>query len=111
MRHYRVLLRGQGVFFAARSSADCITSMAGLDLRPAQVDGGIRRGSDVVKAIALGADAVLLGRSTLYVAGEIGAKKALEIIRSEMVRTMQLCGVSDVEAIRPEILCHSTCRV
>jgi (S)-mandelate dehydrogenase len=86
--------------------------MAGLDLRPAQVDGGIRRGSDVVKAIALGAEAVLLGRSTLYglsAGGEIGAKKALEIIRSEMVRTMQLCG--DVEAIRPEILCHSTCRV
>src|SRR5260370_1301544 len=35
MRPYRVLLRGQGVFFAARSSADCITSMAGFDLRQA----------------------------------------------------------------------------
>src|SRR5882724_2200926 len=36
MRPYRVLLRGQGVFFAAQSSADCITSMAGFDLRQAQ---------------------------------------------------------------------------
>jgi hypothetical protein len=39
MRPYRVLLRGQGVFFAAQSSADCITSMAGFDLRQAQVAG------------------------------------------------------------------------
>jgi (S)-mandelate dehydrogenase len=71
------------------------------------VDGGIRRGSDVVKALALGADAVLLGRSTLYglsAGGEIGAQKALEIVRSEMVRTMQLCGVADVGDIGPEIL-------
>jgi hypothetical protein len=36
MRPYRVLLRGQGVFFAAQSSVDCITSMAGFDLRQAQ---------------------------------------------------------------------------
>jgi (S)-mandelate dehydrogenase len=73
------------------------------------VDGGIRRGSDVVKALALGADAVLLGRSTLYglsAGGETGAQKALEIIRSEMVRTMQLCGVADVKDIEPEILFH-----
>jgi hypothetical protein len=39
MRPYRVLLRGQGVFFAAQSSADCITSMAGFDLRQAQARG------------------------------------------------------------------------
>jgi (S)-mandelate dehydrogenase len=74
------------------------------------VDGGIRRGSDVVKALALGADAVLLGRSTLYglsAGGEIGAQKALEIIRSEMVRTMQLCGVADVKDIGPDILFHA----
>jgi (S)-mandelate dehydrogenase len=73
------------------------------------VDGGIRRGSDVVKALALGADAVLLGRSTLYglsAGGEIGAQTALEIIRSEMVRTMQLCGVAEVKDIGAEILFH-----
>jgi len=73
------------------------------------VDGGIRRGSDVVKALALGADAVLLGRSTLYglsAGGETGAQKALEIIRSEMVRTMQLCGVADVKDIEAGILFH-----
>ena len=40
MRPYRVLLRGQGVFFAAQSSADCITNMSGFDLRQAQVTPG-----------------------------------------------------------------------
>jgi hypothetical protein len=38
MRPYRVLLKGQGVFFAAQSSGDCITNMAGFDLRQAQLD-------------------------------------------------------------------------
>jgi (S)-mandelate dehydrogenase len=71
------------------------------------VDGGVRRGSDVVKALALGADAVLLGRATLYglcAGGEMGARKAIEIIRSEMIRTMQLCGVPDVRNLSPDVL-------
>lgn len=59
------------------------------------LDGGIRRGSDIFKALALGADAILLGRATLYgaaAAGEFGAAKAVAILREELTRTMQLCG-------------------
>ncbi|MCU1340426.1 MAG: lldA [Bryobacterales bacterium] len=75
------------------------------------VDGGIRRGSDVVKAIALGANAVLLGRASLYglcAGGEAGAQKAIDIVRSEMVRTMQLCGIPDVRSIGPDALSQRT---
>jgi (S)-mandelate dehydrogenase len=71
------------------------------------VDGGIRRGAHVVKAIALGAKAVLVGRATLYgvcAGGEPGARRALEILRDELVRSMQLCGARTVNEIGPELL-------
>jgi (S)-mandelate dehydrogenase len=71
------------------------------------VDGGIRRGAHVVKALALGARAVLVGRATLYgacAAGEAGALRALEILKSELVRAMQLCGVRSPAEIGPELL-------
>ena len=72
------------------------------------VDGGIRRGAHVVKALALGARAVLVGRATLYgacAAGEAGALRALEILKSELVRAMQLCGARSPAEIGPELLC------
>ena len=59
------------------------------------VDGGIRRGSDVLKATALGARAVLIGRPIpwrLCVAGEEEASNVLEILRRELDETMLLCG-------------------
>ncbi len=68
------------------------------------VDGGIRRGSDVVKAIALGARAVLLGRAYAYglaAAGERGVTQAIDIIRGETRRTMKLLGCSSIGAIGP----------
>ncbi|HTO51049.1 MAG TPA: alpha-hydroxy acid oxidase [Burkholderiales bacterium] len=71
------------------------------------VDGGVRRGGDAVKAVALGAEAAMVGRATLFGAcagGEPGAVRALEILRDELVRTMQLCGVTRVGAIGPELL-------
>jgi (S)-mandelate dehydrogenase len=71
------------------------------------VDGGIRRGAHVVKALALGARAVLVGRATLYgacAAGETGALRALEILKSELVRAMQLCGARSIAEIGPELL-------
>lgn len=71
------------------------------------VDGGVRRGSDIVIALALGAKAVLVGRPVLYgvsADGEAGAARALEILRDEMQRTMQLCGVTSIEEITPELL-------
>jgi (S)-mandelate dehydrogenase len=66
------------------------------------LDGGLRRGSDLLKARALGAKALLSGRATLFgalVAGEPGAARALEILRDELVRTMQLAGVSRFDAV------------
>lgn len=63
------------------------------------VDGGIRRGGDVVKALALGARAVLIGRPYLYglaVAGHGGVGQVLEVLRTEMRRTMRLLGCPSV---------------
>lgn len=63
------------------------------------VDSGVRRGTDVVKALALGAAAVLVGRAPLYgvaAAGEAGAARALAIFREEIDRVMALLGVSRV---------------
>ena len=69
---------------------------------PVLVDGGVRRGAVVVKALALGAQAVLVGRATLYgavAAGRPGADRALTILRDEIERTMRLCGVTRTGAI------------
>jgi (S)-mandelate dehydrogenase len=71
------------------------------------VDGGVRRGADVVKALAMGADGVLVGRATLYgacAAGQAGALRALEILRDEVERTMRLCGAPTVAAITADLL-------
>ena len=66
------------------------------------VDSGFRRGSDVLKGLALGADAIAIGRATLYgvgAAGESGATRALEILDSEIRRTMGVMGLSDIQSI------------
>jgi isopentenyl diphosphate isomerase/L-lactate dehydrogenase-like FMN-dependent dehydrogenase len=63
------------------------------------VDGGIRKGSDVVKALCVGARAVLIGRAYAYGLGAAGAEgvaRAVEILRSGIVRTMKLLGCSSV---------------
>ena len=62
---------------------------------PVLVDGGIRRGIDVAIALALGADAVLVGRPVLWglaVGGEAGARRVLELLREELELTLALCG-------------------
>src|SRR5688572_8451736 len=71
------------------------------------VDSGFRRGSDVVKALALGADAVFIGRSTLYgvaAGGHAGATRAIDIFREEISRVMALLGVNRVDELGPELL-------
>ncbi|MDH6677021.1 isopentenyl diphosphate isomerase/L-lactate dehydrogenase-like FMN-dependent dehydrogenase [Rhodococcus sp. LBL1] len=63
------------------------------------LDGGIRRGTDVIKALALGADAVLIGRPCLYgmaVAGDRGVEDVLTILRAEIERALTLLGVRDI---------------
>ena len=74
------------------------------------VDGGFMRGTDVVKALALGAAAVLIGRATLYgtaVAGEAGAARAIEIYRDEIDRILGLIGCPDVAQLDREYLALS----
>jgi len=66
------------------------------------VDGGIRRGTDVVIALALGADAVLVGRPALWgltVAGQAGAERVLGLLRSELELALTLCGCVAPEAV------------
>ena len=77
------------------------------DLCEIYVDGGIRRGSDVLKAIALGARAVLVGRPVLWglcVAGEAGASQVLEILRRELDEAMLLCGCTKLNEIDGALL-------
>ena len=77
------------------------------DLCEVYVDGGIRRGSDVLKAIALGARAVLIGRPALWglcVDGEEGAIGILEILRRELDEAMLLCGCARLGDIRRGLL-------
>jgi len=71
------------------------------------VDGGIRRGVDLLKARALGAQGVLTGRATLFGAmagGEAGATRAIEILRGEFERSMMLCGVARATDISADLL-------
>jgi L-lactate dehydrogenase (cytochrome) len=66
------------------------------------VDGGVRRGSDVVKALCLGAKAVLIGRAYAYglaAAGEPGVTRAIEILRSEIVRVLKLLGCASTAGL------------
>jgi len=66
------------------------------------LDSGIRRGSDIVKALCLGARAVLIGRAYAYglaAAGQAGVARALEILRADVDRTLKLLGCPSVAAL------------
>jgi (S)-mandelate dehydrogenase len=114
---------------AARLGADAIVlsnhggrqldgEIAPLDALPAvvaavgsklevMIDGGFRRGTDIVKALALGARAVLLGRAPLYglaAGGPAGAARALDLLASEIDRTMALLGARSVSELSPRFL-------
>lgn len=71
------------------------------------VDGGVRRGTDVLKCLALGADAVLLGRAALYglaAAGRSGVERAIDILREEIDRDLGLLGAPSVKDLNPQFL-------
>ena len=75
------------------------------------MDGGIRSGQDVIKALALGAKGVYIGRAFLYglgAMGEAGVTACLDIIRKELDTTMALCGLRDVTHVDQRILVPST---
>ena len=63
------------------------------------LDGGVRRGSDVVKALCLGARAVMVGRAYAYglgAAGGAGVARAIEILRTDLIRTLKLLGCASI---------------
>jgi L-lactate dehydrogenase (cytochrome) len=83
-----------------------IVEAVGKDIE-VMIDGGITRGSDVIKALALGAKACLIGRAYLYglgAGGEKGVTRCYDILREEMVRVMQLIGCSDISELGPQYL-------
>ena len=113
-----VALGCEGVIVSNHGGRQLDGAIAPLDALPAIVravggraavllDGGIRRGTDIVKALALGAQAVMTGRATLYgvcAAGAPGAARAVDILATELVRTMQLCGVRSVREISSDLV-------
>jgi isopentenyl diphosphate isomerase/L-lactate dehydrogenase-like FMN-dependent dehydrogenase len=71
------------------------------------VDGGIRRGTDVLKALALGARAVLIGRPVywgLAASGESGVRHILELLRAELALDLMLCGLASPAEVTRELL-------
>jgi 4-hydroxymandelate oxidase len=75
------------------------------------VDGGIRRGTDIVKALALGARAVLVARPVVWglaLDGADGVRAVLDHLNAELIRSMALCGVARLDAITSDLLAEST---
>lgn len=75
------------------------------------MDSGVRRGTDIIKALALGARAVLIGRPYIWglaLAGEAGARRVLEILAKELTRDLVLCGCESVQDVRRELLVPAT---
>jgi 4-hydroxymandelate oxidase len=100
------------------------SAVAALDALPAVVeavagraevlvDGGVRRGTDVLKALALGARAVLIGRPIhwgLAVDGEAGVRQVLELLRSELALDLMLCGLASPAEVDRSLLVPVVCR-
>ncbi|MFC6082148.1 aminotransferase class I/II-fold pyridoxal phosphate-dependent enzyme [Sphaerisporangium aureirubrum] len=74
---------------------------------PVLLDGGVRRGSDVLAALALGASAVLVGRPVLHglaVHGRAGVRRVLDLLTEELADAMALTGTASVTGVRPELV-------
>jgi L-lactate dehydrogenase (cytochrome) len=71
------------------------------------LDGGVRRGTDVIKALALGAKFVFVGRPLLYAAvagGQAGVQRALTLLKDEVDRDLALLGIRSISEITPELV-------
>jgi len=78
---------------------------------PVLLDGGIRRGTDVLKALALGADAVAIGRPVIWglaAAGERGVARVLGLLRAEVEEALVLCGCTSIDDLEPGLV-RRTC--
>ena len=109
-----------GVILGGHGGRQADWAVSALDLLPRArelvgekialcISGGIRRGSDILKARALGADAVLSGRAMLYglcAHGAAGVSRAIELLRSEMVNELGQYGVPNLEALSPDLFVH-----
>jgi 4-hydroxymandelate oxidase len=94
---------------SALATADALAEVADVVHGRAElyVDGGIRRGSDIVKALALGARAVLVARPVIWglaLDGSEGVRAVLDHLRTELLRTMALCGVARLDQINRNIV-------
>ena len=108
-----------GIVVSNHGGRNLDTAVAGIDALPdiverargrvpVLVDGGVRRGTDIVKAVALGATAVLIGRPYCYglsVGGSEGVRRVVEILRAELEAAMMLTGVSRLSGIERSLLC------
>jgi isopentenyl diphosphate isomerase/L-lactate dehydrogenase-like FMN-dependent dehydrogenase len=86
---------------------DTVRRMGAQDRVEIFLDGGIQKGTDVLKAIALGAKAVFIGRTALWglsVGGEQGVVNVLSILKRELILAMQLCGCPDLKSITPALI-------
>jgi (S)-mandelate dehydrogenase len=106
-----------GIIVSNHGGRNMDSAAATIDLLPEVVDAvgdratvildsGVRRGSDIAKALALGAKAVLTGRATLYgtaVGGEAGALRAISLLRNELDKTMAYTGCCSVDELSPDI--------
>ena len=120
-----VELGADGVIVSNHGGRNCDAAPAPIEVLPEIVkavgerttiifDSGVRRGSDVVKALALGAKMVLIGRSTLYgtaAAGEAGATRALDIYRGEISRGMANISCNKVSEIGPQHIAYAQSRL
>ena len=91
---------------SGRASIDCLPEVvdAVRGRMPVMVDGGVRRGTDIFKAIALGATAVGIGRPYLWglgAFGQPGVEAVLDILQSEFKVAMQQCGARSLAEIKP----------
>jgi L-lactate dehydrogenase (cytochrome) len=94
---------------SAAAPVSCVASVRDAvgDALEIIVDGGIRRGTHVLKALALGADACSIGRSYLYglaAGGQRGVERALHLLREELLRDMALLGCQRLDQLSPDLL-------
>jgi isopentenyl diphosphate isomerase/L-lactate dehydrogenase-like FMN-dependent dehydrogenase len=97
---------------SGRGAIDCLPEIARVvrSRVPIVFDSGVRRGTGVVKAVALGATAVAVGRPYLWglgAFGQAGVERVLELLREELFAAMQQVGAANIAAIVPSMVARS----